>query len=320
MVAFENLTPAGWFYIIIGVVGSVFFIGFFGVLVRNYFKKRTVGTGLLLLFFGTFILADILTNLGTWTNATMIFGDNSVLVHGYMQIFSLILNLTSFIFFYYFANRHILRDSDITKSFTSIILTLLLGVLGGMMVSELIAEYIPDALAGTYGWGLDQEGFTQYIAYGGTGTYQFIPHLIAALVIFIPIILIIFVRIIYRLIVIRRNLKEKVARTGVTLILLSVIFIFLERAVAVLFTQEAITNNGALVVTINIIRVLCNISIVVFAYLGWILPDWLKKAIRGKAWIVKSLDKKKVKTQKYSFISSETATTEIQTVVEVADP
>ncbi len=319
MVAFGSVTNAGWFYLIFGAVGSAFFIVFFGILVRNYFKKRTVGTGLLLLFFGTFILADILTQAGSWINASMIFGDNSVLAHGYVQIISLILNLASFIFFYYFANRHILRDSDITKSFTSIALTLLLGILGGMMISELIAEYIPSVSEGIYGWGLDQEGFTQYVAYAGTGTYQFIPHLLAALVIFVPIILIIFVRIIYRLIVIRRNLKEKVARTGVTLILISVIFIFLERAVAILFTQEAITNVGTLVVVVNIIRILFNIAVVVFAYLGWILPDWLKKAIRGKAWIVKSLDKKKT-TQKYSFISSETSKTEIQTVMEVADP
>ncbi len=316
MVAFEGLTNAGWFYLISGVLATTFFIVFFGVLIRNYIKKRTVGTGLLLLFFGMFILANILTNAGSWINASMIFGNNSVLVHGFFQIGSIALNLTSFIFFYFFANRHILRDNDIVKSSISILLTLLLGILAGLMFSELVSEFIAD---GSQGWGLNQDGMIQYVIYSGTNTYQFIPNVVTALF-FIPIILFIFARVFYRLIIIRKNLKEKVARTGVTLILVAVIFILLERAVTVTFTQEVITSNGVLVVGMNLIRILCNIVIVVLAYLGWILPDWLKKAIRGKAWIVKSIDKKKTKPQKYSFISSETTSTEIQTIMEVADP
>lgn len=317
MVAFENLTGSGWFYLVSGAIAGAFYLVFFGILIRNYFRKRTVGTGLLLLFFGSFILANILTIAGSWIGSSMIFGDNSVLVHGYFQIAFIVLNLVSFIFFYYFANRHILRDSDITKSFTSVVLTLLAGILGGLMVSELIAEFIPEA---AQNWGLDQEGFLQYFTFTGTGTHQFLPQLLAGLIIFIPIILLVFVRVLYKLIIIRRNMKERVARIGVTFILISVIFIFLERPLTILFTVDAITSNGSLVVLINIIRNLFNIAIIVFAYLGWILPDWLKKAIRGKAWIVKKLEKDKIKTQDYSFISSESIKAKKQTVIEVSEP
>ena len=134
-----------------------------------------------------------------------------------------------------------------------------------------------------------------------------------------PIILFIQLRIVLRVIKIRRTVQDKVTKTGVTLILWSVVFTLLRWLTTGVYSLTVAQNNLAIVIILNLLIFCEDVTILITAYLGWILPNWLKRKIRGRAWIVQMKENIKIKEITYPHSVSKAMQSERKKIIEVVE-
>lgn len=300
-----DITGLTWYFLISAILIVVATLSFVGILINHFIKKRTIGTALLTISFICIALAELLNGSGLWY---YVFGSQTSKVSGYLQLNFTTMYSIAFLFLYYFANRHILKDNDIIKSVTSILLGVLTGVISTMLFTQL------------------REGKTDSLYYStlfmnGVNIKQYTPTTLSGMLLFVPVFIFVLLRIIIRLLMVRSKVDNPIAKSGFSFILYSMVSLVLAIIVASLFTIPGVGNSPVLVTIIQTFRMLFNLTAVVLGYFGWILPDWLKRMIRGKAWIVKQIESKKVtKERTYPFSSSSVGNPETDVVIEISDP
>jgi hypothetical protein len=280
-----EITGLTWYFLITAIIIIIVNVVFDTILIRQFIKKRTIGTALLTITFIFIGLAELLNATGLWY---YVFGSQTSKISGFLQLNFSTLYGMAFLFFYFFAHRHILNDNDVLKAFVSIVLGLVIGVISTMMFTQLRSDE-PQNL---YYYGT--------VLFEGVNIKQYIPSLVAGLILFVPMLLIVLIRIIIRIYQIQKRVENPIAKAGFRFILYSTLSLVLSVATASLFTTPGIGNYPAIITIIQSFRLFFVAIAFLFGYFGWILPDWLKRVIRGKAWIVKQIAQKQQVNYPYS--------------------
>jgi len=244
------------------------------LLFRQFLKKKTIGTALLAISFLFIAFGEIATAVGE----TLYFFKGDSHWVGYLILFYPFFYSIGYIFFYYFANRHILQDKDFVRVMTTVFLTTIISFTIALMVAEIMFE-IPNPR------------FYQKYILAGVDIALYLPQLIDGIALYLSVFSLIQLRIVFRLIRIRRDVENHVARKGFTYILASVMLNMSSSLIASLYMLPKIHEIAILVGLIHTLRGITATISVILGYFGWILPDWLKRRIHGKAWIVKQMSK-----------------------------
>ncbi|MBD3189257.1 MAG: hypothetical protein GF308_01360 [Candidatus Heimdallarchaeota archaeon] len=286
------VTSFAWFVMIqFGILAIGSFI-FLGIMVQNFFKKRTMGTGLLAivyLFVALRQVAGLLNNAipaffpGTLASRLTVLGVLGTLAFTYY-------------FLYLFGSRHILHDNDIVRGIISAFFLIVASVLIGFVAYEMIYD-VPDPR------------FYEIELTESTGIVRAFPKPIISGILYGLVLILVQIRYIYNLStnLIRSKAIDPIRRIGTKYILAAIITLFLD---AVLTLLSTLTNVVAINVIIYIGRFILIMLSLLLSYIGWILPNWFRKRIRQKAWIVKQLSTAEKTTA--TFATSNTYYTEYE--------
>ncbi|NHJ46666.1 MAG: hypothetical protein FK733_02650 [Asgard group archaeon] len=261
-------------YIIAGVLNSIVLLSFVILLLRNFFKKRTIGTFLLIMTY-TFLLGNEILAL----TAFILEGVNPArfgIAGSVMQLIGVYLLMYTINWMYFFANRHLLRDNDLFKSLYTSILSGLVGITGALSIY--------DAIAGTGDFWLakiELTGVDFNIYYPPINGFRIMLTILLFLVGTFT-----YIRIMWRTFNLQRKAKDIVTKKGFRVVTVSVLLLLLTGLVLGSYMLGA--NRIALVsALLYIVRGFIVIGAVVTGYIGWLMPDWVRRRFRGKAWITK---------------------------------
>ncbi|NHJ48716.1 MAG: hypothetical protein FK733_13105 [Asgard group archaeon] len=277
------------YYLLNHILSTIFVIVFLVLLFMNFFRKRTIGTLLLLITFFFFFLSEVMNLLSTWFAYYEVLAENNV---GMLQVSIPIFFGIGFIFLYYFSNRHILQDSDVVKGTISTVTNLVLGIGIGMMVADLF-------------YGLGNRYVTPVIL-KDVDIYIYSPAWYLRLAIFLPVALLIVLRVIFRIIKISRNVEKRLTKIGFRFILYSIVCLILTVAFSALIGSNTFNDIPFAIIAAEALRSLIFLLALMFGYVGWVMPEFVKRHIRGKAWITKQMQKE-ITTTTLPIASSEKA-------------
>ncbi|MHA1211288.1 MAG: hypothetical protein ACTSSH_02395 [Candidatus Heimdallarchaeota archaeon] len=269
-----------------GIVTLASFI-FSAVMFSNFFKKKTTGTALLAFLYLTMFISQLtalLFNVYSYINPLET-------VHRVSFIVYMLFTLLSFVVLYNFASRHILKDNDIVKlMYTVISIGAIFGMVG-IIAYEIFAK-VADPI------------FYNINIQAGTGFLHYLPTTLVTAIVYGLIVVFIQLRIIITMTVtyVRKKQKDPIKRKGFLYILLSVTFLSLTILLTTMFIFEGLPDY--VIILIYVTRAIAYILSIFFSYIGWILPNWFRKRIRQKAWIVKQLKTTKEPTTR--FVTSTT--------------
>jgi hypothetical protein len=289
-----------WFALIQGIIISIASLIFVIVMLHNYAKKRTIGTALLaLMYLAIFVrqLANVLFNYFSATNPFGFAQEISLTVY----LFGLIL---IFVFLYNFSSRHILKDNDVIRLMTNI---MLIGV-SFALISLISYEMITN---------VENPIFSKPSFQTGTEIQQQLPTTTASLIFYIPLLVLVQFRLLFRMsyTLIRKKQKDPVRQKGFLFILLSVITLFVTMLLTMLFTLSGLSDFAT--TTLYVTRSIFTFLTLFFSYVGWILPNWFKRRMRQKSWIAKQITPGKQPTGKY--MSSTTMIESTKIIKEVTE-
>lgn len=286
------VTSFAWFVMIqFGILAIGSFI-FLGIMVQNFFKRRTMGTGLLAIVYFFVALrqvAGLLNNVipafmpGTLASKLTVLG-----VLGTLSM--------TYYFLYLFGSRHILHDNDIVRGIISAFFLIVVSVLIGFVAYEMIYD-VPDPV------------FYEMEVTESTGILRAFPRTIISGILYALVLFLVQIRYIYSLsaTLIREEAIDPIRRIGTKYILAAIITLFLDVVLTLLST---LTSSVAISTLIYIARFVLIMLSLLLSYIGWILPDWFRKRIRQKAWIVKQLSHGEQTTA--TFVTSSTYHTEYE--------
>ncbi|NPE08728.1 MAG: hypothetical protein GNW80_10650 [Asgard group archaeon] len=261
-----EITAYTWYFLITATIVCVALIISNIIFLRHYLKLKTPGSILLLLTYFLFTIGEILNTTGLWYYT---FVSETSPISGYFELNFAFFYAVGYIFFYFFANRHILEDNDLVKSLTAIILTIIISVTSSLMYVELVYQNVDPI-------------FYNEIIVIGPNLKQYLPTMLAGLMIFIPIFLFIHLRIIIGITKLRRSIEDSVSKTGFTFILFTIISFVLSALIASTFIMPNVGNYPRLYTTLHSLRILTIIIAVLLGYFGWTLPNWLKKRLQKR--------------------------------------
>ncbi|MBD3193041.1 MAG: hypothetical protein GF308_20560 [Candidatus Heimdallarchaeota archaeon] len=276
-----------WIYLINLLIASSVMGIFVVILFIRFLKKKTVGTMLLTLSY-LFLTLGELTVIGEIIYIATPLEDKLIL--GIAQIGFVVFYALGYLFLYFFGNRHILEDNDLLKALTTVFLTLSVGLFSGLMLSEMIHQ-VAEPLFYT-------SEFSTILQIDRPA-----PNTWVSVILFIPIFLLVHVRLIVKTNQIRKAIKNPIIKRGFTYILLSIVGIILSTVVISLEAIAGLTDSLYPLFILQILRIGLIIGSIALGYLGWIMPKWLKRRIRGKAWIAKQIERN-VKTKAEPIASS----------------
>ncbi|MHA1353921.1 MAG: hypothetical protein ACTSXA_12400 [Candidatus Heimdallarchaeota archaeon] len=299
------LTNETQFFLISSLILTIFAVGYAFIMIYTFIRKKTLGTAFLMLAFSLLGLGETSNTIAFWLEA---YEASSAVISGVLQTVFVNLYALSILFFYFFSTRHILRDNDFTKSLMGVFFGEIIAIVTATMVAVLLIGQ--DLIVKT----------SQTFRIPNTNLDYYAPTVILSLVLFVPLIILVLFRISYNLIVIRRKITESVPRAGITYIGLSVSSLLGSTIVLILFYIPGIYVISGLLIFLQTFRLLTTIMRLIFGYLGWTLPDWLKKRIRGKAWIVKTLKEMDGKPVTYSYSSSREIKADTHQIKEISEP
>ncbi|MBN1329751.1 MAG: hypothetical protein JXA54_09785 [Candidatus Heimdallarchaeota archaeon] len=280
-------TAIQWFAIIQGIIVTVASFIFVLIMIKNFIRKKTMGTALLAIFYIIFTLtqgSNTIFNIYSLFKPLFIGHKISILIYVSTLAFS-------YIVLYVFASRYILKDNEVIRMLNSVILIILPTVFFGMFGYELFREVAEPLL------------FT--IEYQpGTEFLQYMPTMLMGIIIYIPFVILVHLRLIFTmsLDLLRKKINDPVRKTGWQLILFAVITLFLSVFLTVLFTIDGLTP--IVVIVLYTTRAILLVLGLFLSYLGWILPTWLRSRIREKTWLAKNL--KNIGKSTTRFVTSQT--------------
>ncbi|NHJ86009.1 MAG: hypothetical protein FK734_11145 [Asgard group archaeon] len=262
------------YFLSISIGATIFSNIFVFLLFRQFIKKKTLGTIILWISFLFVAIAETFTAIGQ--TLYVVIGDNDYT--GHLEISFVFCYGLAYVFFYYFSNRHILQDKDFLKAVTTIFSTAIVSLVSALMFSEIINE-------------VANPNFYDTVILVGPNVIQYLPKTAVGLIMYIPIFIMIHIRIVLRLLKIRRDLENPITKRGFTFILYSVMIMVLSTLISSFYLIPGVAENAIIVGFVHSARGLTAMISIILGYFGWIMPDWLKKRIRGKAWIVKQMSK-----------------------------
>ncbi|MBN1330332.1 MAG: hypothetical protein JXA54_12735 [Candidatus Heimdallarchaeota archaeon] len=272
----------GLSYSYIGAGGlNIIVLGIFVILLfRNFLKKRTIGTSLLILTYSNLLVNEILAT-GAFLLESFNVGDPQIQLYcKIMQIIGIMLLVFTINWFYFFGNRHLIKDNDLFKSIYTSVFGVVVGACMGLAIQDIITKSSTEALWYTeiYLEGVDFHLY--YPAADITKPYIFMTgglFLIGSYT---------YIRLSLRTYQLQRKAKDIVTKKGFKVITASIL-LMLFTGLSLGFYIFGAGKNGYVSAILYIIRGLIVLSAVFTGYIGWIMPEWVRKRFRGKAWIAK---------------------------------
>ena len=264
------------------------------ILIRNFIRKKTIGTGYLWLTYLSLALGE------TFFMLSMLFqslgGSDALIISSYVQtVLYLVCNATATVYMYFFMNRHIMNDNDLLKSVVGTAVGITAGIIFGLTLTEV-----------ANGFGLDPTQtagkFAFLVHFEGSNISFVAPKWIYLMFYFVPAIIFFYSRMAYQTFQLRRKAKDELARKGLRYILIALVSYFLILPLFGVYLILYDFRSVALLSTLLTLKVILTGNAFVFAYLGFIMPNWLKARIRGKSYFEKVYTSKlKPVLDSYSF-------------------
>jgi len=257
-----------WTYVVLSWLTTTFTIGLVGALFNNFLRKKTTGT---LILFSSYFIIGISAVLGALVYTLQAIGDFGKMP-SILQTISTLAPQIGLLLIYIFACRHILKDNEVVKAVTLMIISFILGFVFTiyiLAVYGIIPQTNPDAW-----FTLSTNNPTQDL--------ENISISILAVLLIAPQ-LYINLRIYIRAFILSRRTDKEIRKRGLLLIAWGlVIYMF---AGFIISMEIAIPWETSIIPLVFwIIRKLAFITSYVFLYLGWIMPDWFRRRIRSKTW------------------------------------
>ena len=256
------------------VTASVIFILVFS-LFRNFLRKKTTGT---LLLFAAYLLIALGATIGSLVYTLEAFTDinQTRIIIGIFQSLATVTPLFALVLIYIFSCRHILKDNELTKTITS------------MIVSGFIAFVVTIYLLGVYGI-TDQtnEAAWWYLntnEIGGTELYNIATQGFVISLFTMLIQVYINIRIAARSFILGRRTDKVIRKRGLQMIGWGLI-VYLVAGIIISLEIGIPWQDGSHMPTMFwSIRKIVFLASYILLYLGWIMPDWFRRRIRGKTW------------------------------------
>ncbi|NHJ87262.1 MAG: hypothetical protein FK734_17495 [Asgard group archaeon] len=260
-----------WFMIIVSIFVAIISFVFFIIMIWNYFKRKTMGTALLVFFYGIVALYHVVHSIMMSLAAQNPFS----LLHKIFYLLYVALLVLSYYFLYTFACRHILRDNDVAKSIINFIMLGVNAVLIGIMGYELLANvenyhfYVIDPKPQ---WDIS----------------HYVPATFVTITIYLTCVLFVEIRLILRLSIIlgKKQTESEIQRKGLQQILFGIISLFVSVLLSVIISIP--NTNDFVFAPLYVLRGLVTLLGLYLSYIGWVLPNWYVKRIR-KAWIASEI-------------------------------
>ncbi|NHJ05407.1 MAG: hypothetical protein EAX90_11320 [Candidatus Heimdallarchaeota archaeon] len=298
------LNAITWFYLISSTFTALFSLGFSVTMTASFFRKRSIGSSFMMVAFGMIAFGEMFYSISLWLGA---FNVGTIITIGILQALFINFICLAILYFYYFSTRHILRDNELVKSILIVLSTETIAVVTTLMFTTVLGGEI-----------LVQGGVQYFLA--GTDITVFAPTWIFLIILFTPLVNFMLIRIIANLAIIRDKITDAVSRRGTLFITLSVISLTLSISFLTPYLIPAVNNFPAIIIILQLLRLIATFFAMIFGYLGWVFPEWLKKRIRGKAWIVQAFKKIEGKELDYEYSTSSSTEPSKIVVKEVSDP
>ncbi|HUT80335.1 MAG TPA: hypothetical protein VMZ29_03955 [Candidatus Bathyarchaeia archaeon] len=259
-------TPYTWYFLISAAIFTFAVISLAILMFIQYLKRKTLGTLLLTLTYNAMAIGEILNTIGLFY---FVFISQTSNISGFLELSFVLFYGLSYIYLYFFANRHILEDNIFIISQTSVILTSIVIAFSVLMFVELSINP-------------SKSNFYMSFLMEGPNIIQYTPSLISGAIIFIPIFLFVHLRIAIGLFKMKRKVEDYLTKKGLNFIFIAIIGFFTSSLIASAFI---IPNVGSFPAVITILHTLRMISIgigILFGNLGWIMPKWITNYIKKR--------------------------------------
>ena len=236
-------------------------------LIVNFIRKKTIGTALLLtsyvLFFTT-NLASIMYRLHYIMNQ-----EDSVLVEMFATLGPLIL-LPAFGFLYPLACRHILKDSELTRTFFFSALFAFYGAASALVGYDVALNPL-----------VNDRFFVDkvFLVPGELYTASYLHFILITQVV---VSILVTGRIGFRALRLAKKSDQPVRKRGLQTIGIGVLLYLLGGMLSAF--DSTIIQFQALMIIVVVLRALSFSAAYVAMYLGWIMPNWYRKMVRKKSW------------------------------------
>lgn len=281
------VSSIGMFFLVTSSIIAILPFIFSNIMAYSFYRKRTMGTLYMALSFTLITFAEILNSLSNW------FGVLASNPNIALWLQSLFINLygIGIIYFYLFSTRNILKDNEVMRSMYAIVLTELATAITVLLLIHISGGNI---------------GFNAVRVFQLAGSeIPFItPSLLILLIFFVPLHVIVLYRVMFQLLFFTQKITDPVAKKGTQFIHLSTIWLSITVTLVVLMQIPPISTHPGAMIFLQIVKIITMSGLLITGYIGWTLPDWFKKRIRGKAWIVQAFKKTEGKEITYAYSSS----------------
>ena len=299
-----DINAIEWFYLISSSVIALLTFSFSSTMTAAFFRKRSIGSSFMMVAFGFIAMSETFFSISLWLRA---FNAASLESTGILQALYINLLCLAIVYFYYFSTRHILRDNELVKSLIIVFSVEIIVVVTTLMFTKVL------------GGSVAIEGAVKF-ALGGTDIEIFAPIWYMLIILFSPLVQLMLMRMNFNLTAIHRKITDAVAKRGTIYINYSVIALTMSVSFLTPFLIPQVNNIAWLAIILQILRLISTAFAMVIGYLGWIFPEWLKKRIRSKAWIVQAFKKIEGQEINYKFSSSKDSHVQKLEVQEVSEP
>lgn len=270
------ITPYTYHYILPGFLNIIILAIFVGLLFRNFFKKRTIGTFLLIMTY-TFLLGnEVLATTSFLLEAVL--GESMTSVAAVLQLVGVYMLVYTINWMYFFANRHLLRDNDLFKSLYPSLLSGIVGIIGGLSIYDAFKGTAPNF---TWLAQIKLENVDFHIYYPPISG----PQLTLTVLVFL-VGTFTYIRIMWRTFNLQRKSTDIVTKKGFRMVTISVFLLLLTGLILGSYILGLNTIAWAASL-LYVIRGFIVIGAVVTGYIGWLMPEWVRRRFRGKSWITK---------------------------------
>ncbi|NPE07158.1 MAG: hypothetical protein GNW80_02655 [Asgard group archaeon] len=257
-----------WTYIVFSWLTTGLTMGLVIALFNNFLRKKTTGT--LILFTAYFIIgaAAILGALVYTLQAA----DLNEIVPRSLQTITTLAPQIGLVLIYIFSCRHILKDNEVVKALTIMIVSFILGLVFNIYLFGILE--ITSPINSDFLWAISTNN--------PTADLENIS--VSILAVFLVVIQIyINARIFIRAFVLSRRTDKEIRKRGLLLIAWGLV-IYLLGGLVISLEIAVPWANAAIPLVFWMLRKIMFLTSYVLLYLGWIMPDWFRRRIRGKTW------------------------------------
>lgn len=275
--ALPALDTASYFIIIAAIVNTAFSFTLVLLLLGNFFRKRTVGTFMLLLSYFFFTATSVISII-----YRLLFISNGAVMTELTYMFASLgplLLLPAFAYLYIFACRHILKDNEIIRINLFAIIMVFYGIATAVIAYDNF-NVNPAYHLMTEQFYINPLNFSSLV--------QVTPFLFTiSFTLFIQlfqIIISIYItgRIGWRSLRLARKSDQPVRKRGLQTIGFGVLLYLLGGMLSAFDAQVA--GIPALMISVAVVRSFAFSVAYIMMYLGWIMPSWYRKMIRKRSW------------------------------------